>query len=626
MCGIAGFIQRSAAPEVLRAMLGAIAHRGPDGDGVLVQQHGDWHVHLGHRRLSIIDLEGGAQPLGNEDGALSITYNGELYDYPALRARLEGRHQFRTKCDTEALVHHLEETGPAGLATLDGMFAFGLWNGREGSLLLARDRAGIKPLYIATLPDGGIAFASELSALLRHPAIPRKVSREGLLSYFFCDYTLPPTSMIEGVRKVIPGHFVRWADGAQSPQTAYWRIEDTAGSAPRPLPSDDALARELWSRMARAVDSQMVADVPVGVFLSGGLDSSSVAALAHTRTSERLRTFSIGFTEKSFDESDYARLVARHIGSEHIEEIVGEKDLLGSFETIIGSLDEPLADHSYLPTWMLSRLAARHVKVVLGGDGGDELWGGYPTYKAHQYARVYGRIPRVLRELAPGLAERLPVGVSYQSFDWKVRRFVGRWDDDRTTRHFRWLSSVDLPDLPRALPWSRGVLPAALARSYPELGGPLSTVLGIDFSTYMHASVLTKVDRASMAHGLEVRPPLLDNALIDFAFSLPDRVKLRGTHTKYLLKKAARGHVPGVIVDRPKRGFGIPLVSWLRGPLVPALDEALRGGVLWDAGLLDRATFQGYRDAHVAGRIDASKPLWALVVLSRWMERERIGA
>lgn len=626
MCGITGFIQRTAAPEVLRAMLSAIAHRGPDGDGAQLIQHGDWHVHLGHRRLSIIDLEGGAQPLGNEDGALAITYNGELYDYRELRARLLGTHRFTTKSDTEVLVHHLEDKGAAGLAELDGMFAFGLWDGRDGSLLLTRDRAGIKPLYYVALPDGGIAFASELSALLRHPAVPRKVSREGLLSYFFCDYTLPPTSLIEGVRKVVPGCFLRWRDGHLSEQEAYWRIEARAGTAKEPLPSDEALARELWGRMGRAVQHQMIADVPVGVFLSGGLDSSSVAALARTRTDERLRTFSIGFTEKSFDESDYARLVARHVGSEHIEEIVGEKDLLASFDTVVDSLDEPLADHSYLPTWLLSRLASRHVKVVLGGDGGDELWGGYPTYKAHYFARAYAHLPRRLRALAPALAERLPVGTSYQSFDWKVRRFVGRWDDDWKTRHFRWLSSIDLPELARALPWSRGVLPPALARDYPDLGGPLTTVLGVDFSTYMHASVLTKVDRASMAHGLEVRPPLLDNALVDFAFSLPDRLKMRGTHTKYLLKRAARGHLPEVIIDRPKRGFGIPLVSWLRGPLVPAVDAALASGVLWDAELLDRATFQGYRDAHVAGRIDASKPLWALVVLSRWMERERISA
>jgi asparagine synthase (glutamine-hydrolysing) len=344
--------------------------------------------------------------------------------------------------------------------------------------------------------------------------------------------------------------------------------------------------------------------------------------------SGRLRTFSIGFEAKSFDESGYARTVARRIGSEHTEDIVGEQALLDSLDTVIESLDEPLADHSYLPTYLLSRLAARHVKVVLGGDGGDELWGGYPTYKAHQAARLYALVPeRIRRGVVAPLVARLPVTTGYQGLDWKIRRFTGRWDDAPLRRHFRWLSSVDLPELARALPFSRGIEPPPLRVEYPVfVGDAMTTILGVDFASYMHASVLTKVDRASMAHGLEVRPPLLDNECIDLAFSLPARFKVRGATTKYLFKRAARPHVSREIVDRPKRGFGIPLIAWLRGPLLPEVDAALGDSVLWDSGVLDRDVFRGYRDAHAAGATDASKPLWALVVLSRWVRRERIGA
>jgi len=625
MCGIAGFIQRAPAPDVLEAMLAKIAHRGPDGDGRWIAQAGGWHVHLGHRRLSIIDIEGGRQPMGNEDGAVQITYNGELYNFRELRRDLERRHHFTTRSDTEVIVHLLEDKGSAGLVDLNGMFAFALWDSRSGTLLLARDRPGIKPLYYAPLADGGVAFASELSSLLRHPGVPRRISREGLLSYFFCDYALPPWSLVDGVRKLEPAHFATWKDGALSTSEPYWRLAPPA--QPPRLGSRDQLAEELWSRLSAAVQRQMVADVPVGVFLSGGLDSSSVATLAQGFTEERLRTFSIGFEAKSFDESGYARIVAARIGSQHTEEIVGEQTLLDSLDTVIESLDEPLADHSYLPTYLLARLTARHVKVVLGGDGGDELWAGYPTYKAHQYARVYALLPHAMKsEVVAKFVTHLPVAAGYQSLDWKLRRFAGRWDDDMLRRHFRWLSSIDLPDLGRALPFARGETPPPLRVSYPELGDWMTTLLGVDFSSYMHASVLTKVDRASMAHSLEVRPPILDNEFVAWSFSVPSELKLRHGTSKYLFKKAARPHLPHEIVDRPKRGFGIPLIAWLRGPLIPALDEALGDSVLWDDGLLDRDVFRAWKDDHVAGKADASKPLWALLVLSRWARREGITA
>jgi asparagine synthase (glutamine-hydrolysing) len=601
-------------------MLARIAHRGPDGEGRLTRTHDDWNVVLGHRRLSVIDLETGAQPMAAGRG--TVTYNGELYNFRELRHDLESRgHVFRTKSDTEALLVHLTEHGEAGLAALSGMFAFALWDDARKTLLLARDRAGIKPLYYAELPGGGLAFASELASLMAHPAVPHTISQAGLVSYFFSDYVQAPHTMIEGARKVLPGHFLVWKDGVLSEQKPFWRVPPPSARS-RDLGSDAELAHTLWSKLDDAVERQLVADVPVGIFLSGGLDSSAVATAASERRSSRLRTFSIAFDDPTFDESEHARFVAKKIGADHVEETLREKDLIDIVDRALDHLDEPLADPSYLPTYLLSRLAAKHVKVVLGGDGGDELWGGYPTYRAHDHARLYGRVPSLLRRhvLAP-LVDRLPVDDRYQSLEWKVRRFTQRFHTDPVTRHLRWMSSVDVPDLLRALPRAAGVVPEAMKAVLPVTSDSLHRILALDFSTYMSGSVLTKVDRASMAHGLEVRPPLLDDDMIDFAFSLPSSYKLRGSTTKYLFKTAARGHVPDDIITRTKKGFGIPLAAWLRGALREPITAIADRSPVWDSGLLDRATFRTWNDEHQARRSDRSKPLWALLVLHHWLSR-----
>jgi asparagine synthase (glutamine-hydrolysing) len=621
MCGICGFIQRGTAEGMLDPMLARIAHRGPDGEGRTTRTHGDWSVVLGHRRLSIIDLETGAQPMVAERG--TITYNGELYNFRELRHDLASRgHVFHTRSDTEALLLHLVDHGEAGLAALNGMFAFALWDDARKTLLLARDRAGIKPLYYAELPGGGLAFASELTSLMAHPAVPRAIDGAGLVSYFFSDYVQAPHTMIEGARKVLPGHFLEWKDGVLSEQKPFWRVPAPRTPRARELSSDAELARTLWGKLDDAVERQLVADVPVGIFLSGGLDSSAVATAASERRSGRLRTFSIAFDDPTFDESEYARLLAKTIGADHVEETLREKDLIDIVDRALDHLDEPLADPSYLPTYLLSRLAAKHVKVVLGGDGGDELWGGYPTYRAHDHARLYGRVPALLRRhvLAP-LIDRLPVDDRYQSLEWKVRRFTQRFHADPVTRHLRWMSSVDVPDLVRALPRAAGVVPEAMKATLPITRDSLHRILALDFSTYMAGSVLTKVDRASMAHGLEVRPPLLDNEMIDFAFSLPSSYKLRGSTTKYLFKTAARGHVPADIITRSKKGFGIPLAAWLRGALREPITAIIDRSPVWDSGLLEQATFRAWNAEHQAKLSDRSKPLWALLVLHHWLSR-----
>ena len=619
MCGIAGFIQKSPNPEALPRMLARIAHRGPDGEGIWDRAHGGWNVALGHRRLSIIDVAGGTQPMESADGATVISYNGEVYNFMRLRALLESRgRQFRTRSDTEVILQYFEHYGVAGIPQLEGMFAFAIWDARERRLTLARDRAGIKPLYYAELADGGIVFASELSALLAHGGVDRELSIEGLASYFFSDYVHPPLAIVRKARKLPPGHSIIWQDGNFGLPHAYWQMPP-----PRPAPDkpDAVLAAELWSDLGRVVKDQLVSDVPVGVFLSGGIDSSLVATAA-VAAGGRMKAFSIGFDDATFDESKYARMVAERLDVEWIPETLHERNLLDVMDAALDHIDEPLADPSFLPTFLLSRLAARHVKVVVGGDGGDELWGGYPTYKAHGLASVYQRVPGFIRkQIVNRTVGLMPINDRYQSLEWKLRRFTKRWDDDMVTRHLRWMSSVDLPDLARAIPAAKGMSPATLATPLPETEDSLQRILALDFATYMPGSVLTKVDRASMAHGLEVRPPLLDDAMLERSFALPSRYKVRRGSGKYLLKLAARGKIPDEIIDRPKKGFGIPLATWLRGPLKDRIHEVVARSPVLDRGILDGDVFRGWNDQHQAKRADHSKPLWALLVLDHWFRR-----
>jgi asparagine synthase (glutamine-hydrolysing) len=623
MCGIAGFIAREPDPTALARMLREIAHRGPDGEGAWHGPAGAYQVALGHRRLAIIDLQTGAQPMGNEDGTVVITYNGELYNYRALRPALERQgHLFRTRSDTETIVHHFEQHGLGGVRALDGMFAFAIWDAAAERLVLARDRSGIKPLYYAELPGGGLVFASELSAILAHGGVDGSLGVDGLASYFFSDYAHPPHTLVRGVKKLPPGHTLVWERGRLEAPRAFWQVP--APDLP-PAEGDRALAQTLWAGIERAVESQLIADVPVGIFLSGGIDSSTLAAAAVRRAGRRMTAFSIGFEDATFDESHYARLAAEKLGIEHVTETLREENLLEVVDLALDRLDEPLADPSFLPTYLLSRLAARHVKVVIGGDGGDELWGGYPTYPAHRIARLYAVVPAWVRSRFIDRAiARLPIDDRYQSLEWKLRRFTERWDDDLVRRHLRWMSSLDLPDLAVGIPAAGGRLPPTFGAALPETTDWLHRLLALDFITYLPGSVLSKVDRASMAHGLEVRPPLLDDALVDFAFSLPSRHKLRGRRGKYLLRRAARGKIPDTIIDRPKKGFGIPLAAWLRGPLGARLEAVVKGSPLWDTGLLDQPTFRTWQQEHQERRRDRSKPLWALYVLDRWLRRSNV--
>jgi asparagine synthase (glutamine-hydrolysing) len=620
MCGIAGYVQRQTPPDgLIERMTARLSHRGPDGQGIWRGTFGDWSIALGHRRLAIIDIEGGRQPLADEESSTLITYNGEVYNFQSLREELKQRgHRFATRSDTEVVLHHYREHGADGLAALDGMFAMGIWDQRAGRLTLARDRVGIKPLYYAPLPDGGIAFASELSALLIHPDVDRRIDPNGLACYFFLDYVHPPHTIVRGARKLETGSYLTWANGVVSESKRFWKLElNQQGGNARDL--SDVLRGKLHA----AVKSQLVSDVPVGVFLSGGIDSSLVAALAQRHSTQRLKTFTIRFEDPQFDESIYARKAAIHIGSEHVEEKFSEASLIDELDDALACLDEPMADSSILPTYALSRLAARHVKVALGGDGGDELWAGYPTYKAHRMAMVYRCLPGFFRRgMIQPIVGKLPVQHGYQSFEWKAKRFALRWDDAARARHFRWMSNLDLASLGDAI-CGEFELPMGLGDPVKSSATQLqlNEILALDFATYLPGSVLTKVDRASMAHGLEVRPPMLANELVDFAFGLPASCKLKGLTTKWLLKQAAADLVPAEVIHRRKKGFAIPLAAWLRGPLRPRVIDVMASSPVWETGLLNRDVFVWWQHEHETGVADWSRALYGLIVLDHWLRK-----
>lgn len=615
MCGIAGVIGPEPAEQTVRAMLRAIAHRGPDGEGVMVRRAGGRVATFGHVRLSIVDLENGAQPMEDRARSAMVSFNGEIYDHARTRALLEREGvELATRSDTEVIVAGWALWGEAILERLHGMFAFAVFDERDGTVLIARDRAGIKPVFLVELEGGRIAFASELSAILEVPGVRRAISRAGLASFLFSDYAHPPHTLLEGVTKLAPGERWLWRPGERASRRSFL---EKAAPLPRPSPAD------LWRVLGDAVESQLMSDVPLGVFLSGGLDSACIAALAKERSATPLTSFSIAFDDPTFDESAHARETARHLGIEHVEETLTEDGLLEVIEPVLAQLDEPLGDHSIVPTYVLCRLAARHVKVVLGGDGADELFGGYPTYRAHAFharlaAPLLARFPP---EAIRWLLGRIPSSDGYQSLDWKVKRFLGRWDSDVRRRHLRWMSALDLPELREAM-GARFTAPATLEGA-SEQRDPVALAMHLDRETYLPGSVLTKLDRASMAHGLEARPPFLDEELVALAGRVPRSDAVRGRTGKRILRAAAARALPPGIVGRKKHGFSVPLAAWLRGPLAPRLERTLRESPAWS--VLEPAAFRRFAEEHRARRGDHAKGLWALLVLDAWMRRFAIA-
>ena len=573
------------------------------------------------RRLSVIDLAGGRQPMSNEDGTVWVVFNGEIYNFAALRAALAQRHHFRSRSDTEVIVHLFEEHGPRAVEHLEGMFAFAVWDGNRRRLVLARDRMGKKPLHYALL-GRELVFASELKALFRHPRMPRALSAPALARYLAHDYVPAPGTIFQGINKLPPGCTLIYEDGAVRVQR-YWDLPAPAG---RSDTSEDEDGRRLERLLEDAVRRRLVSDVPLGAFLSGGIDSSAVTAFMVRNTPGRVKTFTIGFAEKSFDETAHARRIASRLGTDHHEAILTQKNVFDLIERVGVLLDEPLADASFLPTYLLSQFTRRHVTVALSGDGGDELFAGYPTYQAHRLARLAEGVPRPLLRGARSLAERLPVSYANLSFDFKIKKFTAGLGHPLEIRHALWLGSFEPADLP-ALMTPEVVREAAAGEVFSDVQAHaaaagsrdwLHRALYLDAKLYLQDGVLVKVDRASMACSLEVRCPFLDTAVVDFASRLPGSRKLRGLTTKYLLKRSLANVLPADLLRRPKKGFGIPLGMWIRGDLRDIFEETFDPRRIARQGIFRPDAVSRLLREHLAGRRDHRKKLWNLFMFQKW--------
>ena len=620
MCGICGLAAGGAGgpdPDALAAMSATLVHRGPDDDGHVIAGP----VGLAARRLSIIDLAGGHQPIAGEDGRVQVVQNGEIYNHEQLRAELEAAgHRFRTRCDTEVIVHLYEQHGDGFAERLRGMFAIAIWDGRSGRLVLARDRFGIKPLYYLETADGGLAFASELKALMELPELDGALDMRALESLLAFNSIPGPLTIFDGVRKLQPGHLLSWEPGRGAAVRPYAQVT--------PAPADElrddspaALAAELRERLRDSVRAHLVSDVPVGVLLSGGVDSATLAALAAEESGERVRTFSIGFRERSFDELERARLVASRYDTDHHELIV-EPDVGEVLTRLAEVFDEPLADSSALPTYLVAELAAQHVKVALSGEGGDELFAGYHTYVADSIAPWVGRPAAALRPLV----ERLPSSSARVSFDYKAKRFARGGALPPLERHHAWkeIFSSDLRAELRAAPAPAGFDPLDVYRErYATTAGaePLARLQDVDRSIYLVDDLLVKTDRASMTHSLEVRVPFLDTAVTELALAVPSSRHLRGFQKKRLLRRAVAPLLPRRILHGRKRGFSIPAAAWLRGDLRAFARDVLAPDAVRAQGLFRPEAVERLLREHEAGSADHSRQIWCLMTLGLWLER-----
>jgi len=623
MCGIAGYYNhRSGAPaerSLVGAMTEAIRHRGPDDDGFLV----DGPLALGMRRLSIIDIAGGHQPIANEDDTVQLVFNGEIYNHRALRADLESRgHRFRTRSDTEVIVHGYEEHGLGVLERLNGMFGFALWDARARRLILARDRLGIKPLYWS-VTDDGLVFGSELKSLLVHPAIGRTLDGDALRQYLAWEYIPSPRTPFTGVHKLPAATCLVVEKGAVRTEV-YWRLRQQP-----PIRSEMEAEEGLRAHLDRAVRLQMEADVPVGAFLSGGLDSSALVATLCSVRGGPVHTFSIGFGEEDFDETPHARRVAAALGTVHREEIL-RPDCRELLEKVSAFLDEPFADNSILPTYLVSQLARRDVKVALSGDGGDELFAGYDHYKAERLLEWYGRVPapirRVLLRLLGSGIERRPTKRG------GVRRRLRRLEEALACPAFlaqaRFMVRSDGTQRDGLVAEGAGGSPAGWLEPFAAIVGDspyrvdsLEHQQYIDLGTFLADDILVKTDRASMATSLEVRVPYLDHELVEFAFRIPAGMKLRGLTGKWILRRAFRGRVPGAILRRRKSGFSVPIAAWLRHELRPVARDLLQPDRLRRQGLFRPEQVGRLLDEHESATADHGRALWALLMFQLWHDR-----
>jgi asparagine synthase (glutamine-hydrolysing) len=623
MCGIAGLLyldDRPAERELLDRMTRILAHRGPDGQDIYTEGP----LGLGQRRLSIVDLsENGKQPMSNEDGAVWITYNGEIYNHLPLRQDLLAKgHRFRSQTDTESILHGYEEYGEGVLSRLNGMFAFALWDGRARSLWLVRDRLGVKPLFYAQFGPVFL-FGSEIKALLAHPAAQRELDLEALDLYLSLNYTPAPRTLFKNIRQLEPGQSLRLSLNDPHPRLkTYWDVDY---SQSLDLSESEAQA-QFTDLLEAAVQRRLMADVPLGAFLSGGLDSSAVVACMKQAAGEQVKTFSIGFGEASYNEAPYARQVAQHLGTQHHEQAV-TPDLAGVLPKIVWHGEDPLADSSMIPVYYLSQMTRQHVTVALAGDGADEILAGYPTYRATLLARRLQFLPHpVVQFFSQGLLRWLPLSDEKISWQEKLARFMAGVGLPWGEAHAVW-RQIHSPAQKRALlqtPAQRPHALPALYQSYYERSRAkniLDALLYVDTRFYLPNDMLVKVDRMSMAHGLEGRVPFLDYTLVEFVAKLPSHYKLRGGVGKYLLRRAMADRLPAITLQRPKAGFNIPAAKWLRGDLKDLLyahlaPDRLNAVGIWQAGAVQKMLAQ-----HQARQADYGHQLWGLLTFMLWWEQ-----
>jgi asparagine synthase (glutamine-hydrolysing) len=628
MCGIYGYITQTATicPTVLHRMGHVLRHRGPDDEGELILSASEMSVGLGHKRLSIIDLSpAGKQPMANEDETIWITFNGEIYNFRELRDGLKQKgHQFRSNSDTEVVIHLYEELGTNCLQQLNGMFAFALWDAKRRTLFLARDRTGKKPLHYC-IANGNFVFASEIKALLQHPAVTRELDLKALHKYLAYEYVPAPHTIFKSIKKLEPGHYLLYCNGT-AVTSQYWDIpiEDY----PISDRTEAQYVEELEELLERAVSSRLMADVPVGLFVSGGLDSGLVAAMAR-KAKQDLECFSIGFEESSFDESRYAQQIARSLGLKHHLKIFNANDMLAMVERLPEILDEPLADPSILPLYLLSKFASEYMKVVLSGDGGDELFAGYQTYQAHKFVTFYDALPGFVKELIKAAAFHLPVSHRYLSLDFKLKQFLRGVGVSSEIRFFLWRGAFSNAERNELLsPEIRSELQKENAYEeiyrYVRQSGltkELERILYLSMKLYLQDNNLVTVDRASMANGLEVRSPLLDRDVVEFVCRLPMEYKLKGLKTKYLLKKIAEKFLPRNVVYRKKKGFGVPLAKWLNGELKEFMLDHLSQQKIEQQGIFHYPYVKKLIDEQLLKTKDNREPLWTLLVFQTWYER-----
>ncbi len=607
--------QPSAA--LLEAMNGTLRHRGPDGSGSYLGPG----VGLAMRRLSIIDLETGEQPIANEDGSVWVVFNGEIYNFRELREQLERKgHVFQTATDTEVIVHAYEEYGDGCVEHFNGMFAFALWDESRRRLLLARDRLGIKPLYYY-LSANELVFGSELKAVISHPAVPREIDFGALNQFLTIEYIPAPRTIFKDVQKLPPGHRLV-VEGDNARVEPYWRIPHAPVRG-----SEQECVERLRELIRDAVEMRMVADVPLGAFLSGGIDSSTIVAFMSQASTQAVRTISIGFDDATYNELPYARMVAEHFGTNHYEEVL-QSDIAGMAVRLVQHLDEPFGDFSIFPTYLVSEAARKFVKVALSGEWGDEIFAGYDTYVAQGVAARYERwMPGVLRRRAlPWLMNMVPPQPEKKGLVNKAKRFVEGAALPSELQHTRWMMFMNEKERralyrPAVYEALNGNSPEALMGAYFDEAADFDQMAQqqyVDVKTYLVDDILTKVDRMSMAVSLEARVPLLDHRIVEFAMNLPPQLKLQGGRTKVLLRKAVGDMLPAPVLDKPKEGFSIPLKHWLREDLRPLMTDLLAPDTVLRRGYFEPATVAQWVDEHLARRANHSHRLWALMVFELW--------